>query len=31
MDYDMLENLYLAISRIFDGFVKFLYDIFGNK
>ncbi len=31
MDFDMLENLYLAISRIFDGFVKFLYDIFGNK
>ncbi len=29
MDFDMLEDLYLAISRIFDGFVKFLYSIFG--
>lgn len=31
MDFDMLEDLYLAISRIFDGFVKFLYEIFGDK
>ncbi len=30
MDFDMLEDLYLAISRIFDGFVKFLYSIFGE-
>ncbi len=31
MDWGMLEQLYLAISRIFDGFINFLYDIFGNK
>jgi len=31
MDFDMLEDLYLALSRIFDGFVKFLYEIFGDK
>lgn len=31
MDFDMLEDLYLAISRIFDGFIKFLNEIFGDK
>lgn len=31
MEWGMLEQLYLAISRIFDGFINFLYDIFGNK
>ncbi len=31
MDLSMLEQMYLAISRIFDGFVHFLYDIFGKK
>lgn len=31
MDLSTLEQIYLAISRIFDGFVHFLYDIFGNK
>lgn len=30
MDWSMLEDLYLAISRIFDGFIHFLYEIFGN-
>lgn len=31
MDFGMFEDIYLAISRIFDGFVKFLYEIFGDK
>lgn len=31
MEWGMLEQLYLALSRIFDGFVLFLYDIFGDK
>lgn len=31
MDWSMLEDLYLAIRGIFDGFVSFLYEIFGNK
>lgn len=31
MEWGMLEQLYLALSRIFDGFVLFLYDIFGKK
>lgn len=30
MDWSMLEQLYLALSRIFDGFVHFLNDIFGE-
>ncbi len=29
MDWAMLEDLYLAMSRIFDGFMNFLYRIFG--
>ena len=31
MDWSMITQLYLAITGIFDGFVHFLYDIFGNK
>lgn len=31
MDFDMLEDLYLAISRIFDGFINFLNEVFGKK
>ena len=30
MDWSMLEQLYLALSRIFDGFIHFLYGIFGE-
>lgn len=30
-DWSMIEDLYLAISRIFDGFMHFLYEIFGDK
>ena len=30
MDWPMIEQLYLAMSRIFDGFLKFLYGIFGE-
>lgn len=30
MDWGMLEQLYLALSRIFDGFMHFLNDIFGE-
>lgn len=31
MDWSMFEDIYLAISRVFDGFVHFLYEIFGDK
>ena len=27
----MMEDLYLAMTRIFDGFLKFLYSIFGKE
>ncbi len=30
MDWDMMEDLYLALTRIFDNFMNFLYNIF-NK
>lgn len=29
MDWDFMEKLYLALTRIFDGFIHFLNDIFG--
>lgn len=29
MDWPMIEQLYLALTRIFDGFMNFLYGIFG--
>ena len=28
MDWNIMEDLYLALTRIFDGFVTFLYNIF---
>lgn len=28
MDLGFLETLYLALSRVMDGFVQFLIDIF---
>ncbi len=31
MDWEIIEDFYLALTRIFDGFVQFLYGIFGNK
>lgn len=31
MDFDMLETIYKAISRIFDGFINFLFEVFGDK
>ena len=30
MDWPMMEQIYLALSRIFDGFMNFLYSIFGE-
>lgn len=30
MDFDMLETIYKAISRIFDGFMNFLFEVFGK-
>ena len=30
MDFAMFEDLYLALSRVFDGFMKFLFEIFGK-
>lgn len=30
MDWPMIEDLYLAMTRIFDGFLNFLYNIFGK-
>lgn len=30
MDWPMMEQIYLVFSRIFDGFVNFLYNIFGK-
>jgi len=31
MEWGMLEQLYLALSRIFDAFIHFLNDIFGEN
>lgn len=31
MDWPMIETIYLALSRVFDGFLNFLYEVFGNK
>ena len=31
MDWPMIEDIYLALSRVFDGFLKFLYNIFGTS
>lgn len=28
MDWSMMEQLYLALTRIFDGFISFLATIF---
>lgn len=28
MDWPMMEQLYLALTRIFDGFINFLASIF---
>ena len=30
MDWPVIEQVYLALSRIFDGFLNFLYNIFGK-
>lgn len=30
MDWDLIKDLYLALSRIFDRFIHFLNDIFGT-
>ncbi len=29
MDWDVIEDVYLALSRIFDGFINFLLKAFG--
>lgn len=30
MDWDLITQLYLAITRIFDRFIYFLNDVFGE-
>ncbi len=30
MDWTLIEDLYLALSRIFDRFVTFIMNIFGE-
>lgn len=30
MDWSIIEKAYLALSRVFDGFINFLYNIFGK-
>ncbi len=30
MDWSMIEDLYLAFTRIIDGFINFLSTIFGK-
>lgn len=27
MDWPMIEKIYLALTRIFDGFMNFLYNL----
>lgn len=29
MDWTMMEQLYLALTRIFDGFINFITTVFG--
>lgn len=29
MDWPMIEQIYLALSRVFDAFMHFLNNIFG--
>lgn len=29
MDWPVIEDVYLALTRIFDGFIKFLMKAFG--
>lgn len=31
MEWPMLEQIYLIFSRIFDGFINFLNNIFNKK
>lgn len=31
MNWGAIEDIYLALTRIFDGFLKFLYEIFGSE
>ncbi len=31
MDWSIIERAYLALSRIFDGFFNFLFNLFGEK
>lgn len=31
MDWSIIKNAYLALSRIFDGFFKFLFNVFGEE
>lgn len=31
MEWDLIEKMYLALSRIFDGFVKFFLGKFGDE
>lgn len=31
MEWPMIEDIYLAFTRIFDGFLNFLANIFGKK
>lgn len=29
MDWTVIEDVYLAITRVFDGFITFLMRVFG--
>ena len=31
MDWLKIEDIYLAFTRIFDGFLNFLANVFGKK
>ena len=31
MDWPMMEQIYLALSRVFDAFLHFLYSVFGEN
>ena len=30
MDWSVIEQVYLVFSRVFDGFINFLYKAFGK-
>lgn len=30
MEWDLMEQLYLILTRIFDGFINFIVNAFGD-